>query len=41
MTEIEQIIGLLGYRPDRIEEWSYSDLKEQLAYLHFIKRGIN
>ena len=41
MTDIEKIIDLLGYRPEKIEEWSYSDLKEQLAYLHFIKRSIN
>ena len=41
MTEIEQIIDLLGYRPENIEDWSYADIKEQLAYLQFIKRGVN
>ena len=41
ITEKQEIISLLGYKPETLDEWSYSDLKEYLAYLHFIKRGTN
>jgi hypothetical protein len=39
--EKQEIIKILGYVPETIDSWSFSDLKEYLAYLRFINRGMN